>query len=89
MEFDQLVVAAVVNVLSNVGILLPLSIVTPLATYCPAYAQYCPAAQHIDPHDVSPKSLGQFNDVAAAAAVMEVCVEVELAAAETRAEEDD
>lgn len=89
MEFEELVVAAEVNVLSNVGIPLPLAIVTPLATHCPAYAQYCPAAQHIDPHDVSPNPLGQFNDVAAAAAVMEVFVEVELAAAESRTKEDE
>ena len=89
MKFEELFVAAVIDVLSNVGTPLPLAIVIPLATHCPAYAQYCPAAQHIGPHDVSPNPLGQFNDVAAAAAVMEVCVEVELAAAESRTKEDE
>ena len=89
MECEELVAAAVTVVL-DVGIPLPLSIVLLLAAHCPAYAQYCQVAQHIDPHDISPNPLSQLNDeIAAAAAVVEVRTEIELAGAETGTEEDD
>ena len=66
-----------------------LSVVLVLAEHCPAYAQYCTPAQHIDPHDASPNPLLQLNDIAVAAAVVEVCVEVELAGADTGTKEGD
>lgn len=46
-------------------------------------------AQHIGPHDVSPNPLLQVNDVAAAAAVVEVCVELELAGTDNGTKEGD
>lgn len=67
----------------------PFVVVLLLAAHCPTYEQYYPVAQQIDPHDVYPILLSQINDVAAAAAVMEVCAEDELAGAETRTRESD
>lgn len=87
-EFEELVDAAVI-VLSNVDVPLPLSIVLLLAAHCPAYRQSCPVAQQIDPHNICPNPPSQIHDVAAAAAVLEVCVVTEFAGAKTGVEEDD
>lgn len=89
-EFEELGAAAV-TVPSDVGISLPLSVVLLLAEHCPTYAQYCPLAQHIGPHDACPNPPLQLGSdgTAAATVVVEVCVEEELAGAETGTEEGD
>lgn len=76
-ELEELAVVAI-TVLSGVDVTLLLTVVLVTAEHCPACAQYWPMAQHIGPHNVSPNPLLQFNDVAAAAAVEGVCVELEL-----------
>lgn len=88
-NFEE-VVAAAVTVFPNVGVLLSLLSVILLITHCPTYAQYCPRAQQIGPHDVSPSPLSQANDVAAATVVLEVGTEIKLADAEVgRTDEED
>ena len=69
--------------LSEVGVTLSLRVVRLLAEHCPAYAQYCSVAQQIGPHSVSPNVLSQVNDVAAAAAVVEVCASIGVSVGET------
>lgn len=87
-NFEELVAAAV-TVFSKVGVLLSLSSVILLITHCPTYAQYCPRAQQIGPHDVSPSPPSQANDVAAATAVLEVGTEIKVAGAEVGRTDDD
>lgn len=87
-NFEELVAAAV-TVFPNVGVLLSLSSVILLITHCPTYAQYCPRAQQIGPHNVSPSPLSQANDVVAAAVVLEVGTETKLAGAEVGTTDDD
>ena len=83
MELEELVPAALA-MLSNVGVLvlLLLSIVTLVAEHCPSNAQYWSVAQHVDPQNVCPRLLSQINEGAATFAVVDVCAEVEVAAAE-------
>lgn len=82
MELEELFTASVL-VLPSVDVLLLLSTIKSLAEHCPTYAQYCPRAQHIDPHEISPDSLSQAKDGAAAAAVMEVGAEIKIGGVET------
>ena len=82
MEFEDIVVPAATG-LSNVGVSLPLSLVTLLAAHCPGYSQYYQVAQQIDPHDASPNAPSQVVGVAAAVAKFEV------AGAGTETGEDD
>ncbi len=63
MEFNEVVEPAVI-VPSNGGA--PLVLPPKLAAHCPGFAQYCPIAQHIDPHGLSPDPLSQINDELAA-----------------------
>ena len=81
-DIEELFTAAVL-VLSSVDVLLLLSTVKSLAEHCPKYAQYCPRAQHIGPHEFSPDSLSQANDGAAAAAVVAVGAEFKIGGVET------
>ena len=68
--------------LSEVDVSLSLPVVRLVAEHCPEYAQYWSVAQQICPHSVCPDESSQVNCVGAAAAVVEVCVSIEVSVGE-------